>query len=50
MSRSVAIEKKLQKLVNEEQQCNVKLGNALSSFLLLENSQFIENVTFFKVH
>jgi WASH complex subunit FAM21 len=43
LTKSVTIEKELQKLSYDEQQCNINLDNVTSKFLVLENTQFIEN-------
>ncbi|RNA16966.1 WASH complex subunit FAM21C-like [Brachionus plicatilis] len=43
MTKAANIEKDLQKLTFEEQQCHVKFENTITNFLQLENTQFIEN-------
>ena len=45
IARSTQIGEDLQQLIYEEQRCQNKYENALMGFLILENSQFIENVS-----
>ncbi len=38
------LEKSLDQLIYNQKQCDIKLNNTTSDFLMLENTQFIENV------
>jgi hypothetical protein len=38
------LDKSLDQLIFDQKQCEVKLNNTTSDFLMLENTQFIENV------